>query len=349
MQGTPFDFFVQWHLTERCNLRCRHCYQQGTMVEMGYREVASAVENVADTIESWATTWELQVSPSFHVTGGEPLLRDDLLAVLDHARGRGFSTALLTNGTLITSDAAQGIADSQVTDVQVSLDGLESVHDSIRGRGSFDRALQGIQNLVSQGVDTSINVTVSRRNAGEVDGLIHLAAHLGISAVCFSRLVPCGSGQAMSEETLTAEELRDLYSRTHQLDGQGGVAVISRDPLASVANIGADVPDVDFPVGGCAAGVSGVTIACDGSVMPCRRMNLSIGNIRTQSFREIWAESPVLWALRERDRYHDGCNSCRYWPVCRGCRAVALAYSRARGGEDYLGPDPQCVYRQPMA
>jgi len=73
-------------------------------------------------------------------------------------------------------------------------------------------------------------------------------------------------------------------------------------------------------------------------------MDLPIGNIKKDSFRELWVESPVLVALRSRESYHHGCQSCRYWPVCRGCRAIALAYSRAEGKDDYLGPDPQCPY-----
>jgi radical SAM protein with 4Fe4S-binding SPASM domain len=100
-----------------------------------------------------------------------------------------------------------------------------------------------------------------------------------------------------------------------------------------------------MPIGGCAAGIFGVTITADGTIMPCRRMDLPIGNIKEVSFRELWAGSPVLWSLRRREDYHGGCESCRYWAICRGCRAIALAYARANGQEDYLGPDPQCPYR----
>jgi radical SAM protein with 4Fe4S-binding SPASM domain len=346
MQATPYSFFVQWHLTERCNLRCRHCYQVGTVPEMSWAEIRQAMENIKGAIESWVTEWAMEMSPSFHFTGGEPVLREDLFDVLDHARYCGFSTALMSNGTLINADIARRIGESQVSDVQISLDGLEPIHDSIRGTGSFKHALHGIEHLISQGVATSINVTISRLNVAQIDGLVQLARAIGVNTVSLSRLVPCGSGRQFSEEMLTGEELRSLYGRMRQFQDTGKVAVISRDPLAMVANMDGEIPDTEFPVGGCAAGVFGVTIASDGSIMPCRRMDLSIGNIRKQSFRELWAESPVLWSLRERQHYHDGCESCRYWAVCRGCRAVALACSRASGEEDYLGPDPQCPLLQ---
>jgi radical SAM protein with 4Fe4S-binding SPASM domain len=304
------------------------------------------MENIRDAIESWVTEWSMEMSPSFHFTGGEPVLRRDLFTILDHARYCGFSTALMSNGTLINADVARRIREAQVSDVQISLDGLEPTHDSIRGTGSFKRALHGIEHLISQDVATSINVTISRLNMAQIDGLVQVAQGLGVDAVSLSRLVPCGSGRGLSGEMLTGEELLSLYRRMRQFQGTGKVAVSSRDPLATIIDMDGEIPDTEFPVGGCAAGVFGVTIASDGSIMPCRRMDLSIGNIRKQSFREVWAESPVLWSLRERQHYHDGCESCRYWAVCRGCRAVALACSRATGKEDYLGPDPQCPLLQ---
>jgi radical SAM protein with 4Fe4S-binding SPASM domain len=346
MQGTPYEFFVQWHLTEKCNLRCKHCYQEAVVGEMSGEEILRAIDEIKDTVESWAMEYETETSPSFHFTGGEPLLRRELFTILDYAHRSGFSTAIMTNGTLITRDVARRLREARVGDVQVSLDGLEAVHDSIRGRGSFARALNGIRNLVAGGVDVGINLTLSRLNTEELFGLVPLAEELGVRVVSYSRLVVCGRGKQLHEEMLTPRELASLHRRLREFP-TGSVALVSRDPLASVAAMRGEVPEGDFPIGGCAAGVFGITIASDGGVMPCRRMDLTIGNIRQDSFRQLWAESPVLWSLRQRRRYHGNCRSCRYWAVCRGCRAVALARARVDGREDYLGPDPQCPYYVP--
>jgi radical SAM protein with 4Fe4S-binding SPASM domain len=344
MPGIPYNFFVQWHLTERCNLHCRHCYQQVTMLDMPCGEIYQAIDNIKNAIDSWVTEYGMEISPSFHFTGGEPVLHRDLLPILDYTREHGFSTAMMSNGTLITSDIARKLRQAQISDVQVSIDGLEAVHDSIRGEGAFRQALKGIANLISCGVDTSINLTLSRLNMGQVDGLVRLAEEAGISAVTFSRLVVCGRGKELSGEMLTPRELSDFYRHLHEFEGSSTVEVTSRDPLFAVAGMEGEIPDVEFPVGGCSAGVFGVTVASDGSIMPCRRMDLSIGNIRELSFRELWAESPVLWSLRNRQDYHGNCRTCGYLAVCRGCRAVALASARSDGREDYLGPDPQCPY-----
>ena len=124
MKGTPFDFFVQFHLTEKCNLACRHCYQSGVVSEMNYEEICGAISSIRTTVEDWAVDYNMDISPSLHFTGGEPLLRDDLFAVLGYAFGCGFSVSLMSNGTLIGRLGAQRLKKAQVADVQISLDGL---------------------------------------------------------------------------------------------------------------------------------------------------------------------------------------------------------------------------------
>lgn len=344
MKGTPFDFFVQFHLTERCNLSCRHCYQSAAVPEMSYEEICGAITEVKRTVEGWAIDHDVDVSPSLHFTGGEPLLRQDLFAVLGYASECGFSMSLMTNGTLIDEAAARRIREAKVTDVQISLDGTEATHDSLRGRRAYRRATDGARNLVTEGVETNLNVTVTRRNMTQIGELIDVAQGLGARGIAFSRLVPSGRGKGLMDEALTGDEVARLYDELRQRKKSSGIAVGSRDPLATVTDIDADVPQTELPMGGCAAGLFGVTITADGTIMPCRRMDLPIGNIKDDSFRELWVESPVLEALRTRESYHDGCQSCDYWPVCRGCRAIALAHSRAQGNDDYLGPDPQCPY-----
>ena len=93
-------------------------------------------------------------------------------------------------------------------------------------------------------------------------------------------------------------------------------------------------PENDLNLSGCSAGFSGLTITSDGSVMPCRRIGLVAGNLKSDLLRAIWANSDLLWQLRTRKSYHGKCGSCRFWTSCRGCRAVAYAYSLAYGRED---------------
>ena len=316
---------------------------------MLYEEIGKAIDRFAGVIQYWAAYYKVEVSPSIHFTGGEPFLRDDLFDLLRHARRRGFEVSVLSNGTLITSDIARQARKAEVKDIQVSLDGMEAVHDSIRGKGAFRKALAGIRNLVTEGIDTNISMTVSTLNYAEVDPLVQFAGESGISTVGFSRLVPCGRGKGLNEYLLTPEQLFGLSQKLAKSGDGNRVAIVSRDPLMNMANIieGTAVPQTEFPIGGCAAGVFGVTITSDGTIMPCRRMDLPVGNIRTDDFRHLWAESPVFASLRDRQCYNSNCRTCRYWAICRGCRAIALANARSRGREDYLSPDPQCAHYRP--
>lgn len=343
MQQINYNFFIQWHLTERCNLRCRHCYQGLVGAELDHSTICRNVDSIRDMLDSWEKEYGMVISPSFHFTGGEPFLRDDLFSILEYAKNREFSLSLMSNGTLITDTLAKQLGEAGITDVQISLDGLEQTHDSIRGVGNFTRALSGIEKLLTNGIETFINLTLSRLNINELEGMVTLAEEIGINAVTFSRLVSCGRGEELFDQMLTAEELADLYHRLPALNTTN-VTVSSLDPLAIVAGMDGEITDTDFPVGGCSAGIFGLTITSEGNIMPCRRMDYVIGNVMTDDIRQVWVESPVLIALRKREAYHDGCDTCYYWPVCRGCRAIALAVSRNKGSEDFLGPDPQCSY-----
>jgi AdoMet-dependent heme synthase len=120
-----------------------------------------------------------------------------------------------------------------------------------------------------------------------------------------------------------------------------GLKVSTGDPIAAFVN-GSDGEDSgDVPIGGCAAGVCGLTLLPDGTLTPCRRLPVAIGNVREDSIRQVWAESPVLNALRDRRRY-GRCGSCPHWAICRGCRAIAYAWQSAAGKVNYLADDPQC-------
>src|SRR4030042_3986355 len=142
---TTFDFFIQWHLTERCNLRCRHCYQGDTPIEeMPPAAVKREIDGATEMLKAWESDYGITVSPSIHFTGGEPFLYQGLWDCVEHARGQGYGVALMSNGALITAEDAVRASDLGVFDIQVSLEGPEGFHDAIRGQGRFQKAAQGV-------------------------------------------------------------------------------------------------------------------------------------------------------------------------------------------------------------
>jgi radical SAM protein with 4Fe4S-binding SPASM domain len=340
-----FEFLIQWHLTERCNLRCTHCYQDGMRTgELSLDEVRAVLDEIGEMFSAWRSSYGVALSPSFNITGGEPFLRADLAEVLREIAARGYDSYLLSNGILLDEKRARQLVETGVKGVQVSLEGPEEVHDAIRGTGSFAASLAGIRCLLAAGIEVTANTTLSEVNADRFLELAGIAARLGVQRMGFSRLVPSGRGAWLVDRMLTGDAIRRLYEKIFSLSFDG-MKFVTGDPVASQMRR-AEQPSTDegsVPVGGCAAGVSGLTFLADGTIVPCRRLSIPLGNVRTDSLREIWATSPVLQALRDRSRYHGKCSACPRWASCRGCRAIAYAAARMRGSDSLLSEDPQCV------
>jgi MoaA/NifB/PqqE/SkfB family radical SAM enzyme len=342
LSPNPVEFFFQWHLTERCNLHCTHCYQEdGSIEEMSLSQAKEVVNIARDTITSWSDTYEIAFSPSFNVTGGEPFLSPFLPDILSYLKTKEFDIYLLTNGTMINRDRAHMLAGIPLQGVQVSIEGPEEIHEQIRGKGSFKKAIQGISTLLDAGIIVTLNVTLSEINCNYVKDLVELASSVGAQRLGFSRLVPYGRGKGLISGMIGQDKLKQVYedilSIKHTM-----VSITTGDPVASQIGVDPDYEHRDIPLGGCAAGVSGITILPDGTLTPCRRLGIPIGNIFKDSFREIWATSPVLESLRMKTSYKGKCGICARWSQCRGCRAIAYAYSLAQGTGDYLSEDPQC-------
>jgi radical SAM protein with 4Fe4S-binding SPASM domain len=340
----PFDFFIQWHLTEQCNLSCKHCYQGARCAdELSLPEITDVVEEVSDMLKDWSDTYGVAFSRSFNITGGEPFLKPDLFEILGEIRKRGIDVYLLTNGTLVSRERAKRLADLGIKGVQVSIEGPEDVHDSIRGAGSFAAAAAGIERLIDCGIPVTLNMTLSALNVEEVKKVITLGSHMGARRIGFTRLVPDGRARSLVSRILSPEQVRQAYASlaTYEING---LEIVTGDPIASQMKTASGRDAGNVAISGCAAGVSGLTIYPNGDVLPCRRMPITLGNVRRDSLREIWATAPVLEALRDRSRYKGKCGRCGRWAHCRGCRAIAYAYSRAGGKEDFLAEDPQCFH-----
>jgi MoaA/NifB/PqqE/SkfB family radical SAM enzyme len=192
----PFEFFVQWHITEDCNLACRHCYQgERSREELPGREMKKVVGEVSDMIKDWSDTYGVEFSPSMNITGGEPFLNSNLYEILGDIKKQGFKTYVLTNGTVVDQERAKRLADLGVDGVQVSIEGPEDVHDGIRGRGSFSASRDGVEHLVDAKVPVTLNVTLSAVNASSLKAIVAFGSHVGARGGSGSP-VSCRQGRA---------------------------------------------------------------------------------------------------------------------------------------------------------
>ena len=303
MANLEKGFILQFHITERCNLRCKHCYQEDKYLnqEMTLEQKKNVIDMFGKAAKAWA------VKGIINFTGGEPLIKkQELLELIRYAKSNypGMVIGILSNGTLIDKTTANELKAAGVKDVQVSLDGAtEETHDLVRGKGNFKKAIEGIKNIVSVGLLGEIMFTLHKQNAKEVPAIIDLAASLGAKRIGIERLVPIGRGsKELPDSVLTPEELHNVYAfvgrRKSELKDK--IIIATNRPLWCL--VGQELEKTDDFVGSCAAGLSTMTVLPNGDVMPCRRMNLVIGNLKEKSLFDIWYSTEILWKLREKSK-----------------------------------------------
>lgn len=336
----PRGLLLQWHVTERCNLHCAHCYQESYAAgELGFQDLLRILAQFQDLLDLWQReAGPRPVVGHITVTGGEPFVRGDfpdLLEILATNRDR-YRFAILTNGSYIDASLARRLRRLGPTFVQVSVEGAPRTHDKIRGPGNFARTVAAIKTLVREGIPTFIAFTAHWGNFREFPEVARLGRRLGIARVWADRLIPWGSGLSFTEQMLTPEETREFFEIMHQARTEAGRRWFSRTEIAMHRAL-------QFLVAGgtpyhCTAGDTLITVQPNGDVYPCRRLPIRVGNLLKTPLAELYYQNDLLRALRDRSRFGDGCQGCCYLRLCRGgLRCLSYAVS----GDPFRG-DPGC-------
>jgi len=323
MTRMMYPMAVRWESTSRCNLHCLHCY-----VEAGEKQDSL---NELTTDEIFRTLDQLRDLGIiiFEIEGGEPLLRRDVLKILDYAADRIPMVTLETNGTLITKELASKLQKTKVNDVVISLDSHSSeFHDSFRGRiGAFDRTLNSIRFLRRACVPASVRTVITKGNWNKVEDISVLILKLGIKRWFITSFFPGGRGLRNLHISLTPREAKQVVEKCLELQTQLGKDLsISLDE--TFIRFGENSPDSIKKMLSltrfCPAGQMICEITAKGNVIPCPYLREFVfGNIRTNSFKEIW-DSRSFALLKGRDRIVF-CRSCKYYrsSCIGGCRAAA--------------------------
>lgn len=334
------EFYFQFHINRNCNLRCSHCYQgnYGTSKPGADIALLQIGGHILSALRKWNYLGRVAL------TGGEPFLCKSLWPLLDFFDSSDLVSTLtiLSNGTLIGEEQASQLTHfRKLREVQISLDGAQSeTHDNIRGEGSFSQAVNGIHELKKAGIPVAIMFTLMPQNKTEAINILELAKRERVEYVTVERVVPCQNAGMMTE-LISPGELHEIYRAVHDwAENQNGdshkVTVRRRRPLWILLSEDAG--------GFCPAGFSSLAILEDGTILPCRRMEIPVGNALSDGgFFKAWYTSEVLWNLRRRTQLGGHCGSCNYASSCGGCRAVA--YSTLG---DYMEGDPQCWLTQAM-
>ena len=325
------DFHIQWHITDRCNLRCQHCYQDkfDGSSEPDREGLQKICDNLIDTMSRW------QKSLTISLTGGEPLLKPEMWKIIDRL-SRSDHTAeinIITNATLIERYIHRFKKAPKLKTIYVSLDGISpQVNDAVRGKGVFQKVCDNLRLLKENDLSVFIMFTLLKKNLKEAPQLIDFCRSRLLDGFILERFMPLGQGRKVRDELLSVSELEELYKaifRQCNIEYSCDSArfhALKVDTKDELRLYGAE----------CVVGKFGCAVLADGSILPCRRFALPIGNLLTTPLNDIWQDSQVLKAVRKRENLQGKCRDCQI-ESCLGCRALSYALSG-----DFLGSDPLC-------
>lgn len=343
---------VVWNVTRRCNLHCEHCYASARGTAAADELDRDEGRRLVDGLARWGV-------PAVVLSGGEPLLRADTLELARRARDGGVHVALSSNGTLIDAAMARRLREAGVGYVGVSIDGLGSTHDRVRGaRGAFDRALAGLRHARDAGLAVGLRFTLSRSTLAALPGVLDLMEAEGVARGYVSHLVQVGRAHRLAPYALRPAETRAaveaILDRAESLRRRGVPLVLvtgngDADGVLLYLRLRRTRPVAAERVrlllrrrGGNSAGRTIANVDARGDVHPDQFWpHHTVGSVRARPLAEIWTDAaqPLLARLRDRRPHvHGRCARCPHWDLCAGgsrVRAEALT-------GDLWASDPGC-------
>jgi radical SAM protein with 4Fe4S-binding SPASM domain len=368
-QPTAVPVVIVWNYTNRCNLNCIHCHQNsgvGENQELSTQEALTVIDQMGDAGISILT-----------FSGGEPLVRSDIFASIQHATDAGILCTIASNGILMMKPTVEKLASVGVKRVEIGLDGCSAAtHDFLRNReGAFTATVQGIKNCVDGGFDeVCTTMTLHEKNVNELRSTIKLAETLGVTRFYLNRLIPAGRGRNVINLDVTDKQkmnaLEYIYSkfRNSVTTGKGiqcyargmtyygrlgyersqGMIFTVSEALSGYSQmwhnkfgdgIARLVQKYYAGFGGCSAGITYAGLTAGGDLLPCVPAPIPLGNLLTDDLESLWVANPLLKYIRQRDKLTGGCGRCAYNTLCGGCRYTAYAVNG-----DWLAADPSCPF-----
>lgn len=336
---------IVMELTLACGLRCQYCKASAVEKPLPGELTLDEIKKLVDDIKVLS-------NPVIILSGGDPLIREDIYEIISTISGKGLIPVLATSGPRVNEESARKLKEAGIRRVSISLDGArEETHDNLRGvKGSYKQVMNAIEHLKRAGVPFQINTTVSKKNISEVPLIMKIAEEKGACAFHLFGLIPTGRGSDWKGEEPSPgeyEELLNWYyrsSRSSHLETRATCMphyyrIIRQRAKEEGRSLSVERDGMDAITRGCLAGQTFCFISYKGDVWPCGYLPLSAGSVKEKSFSEIWRNSTLFEKLRHPELLKGKCGDCEFKKVCMGCRARAYAVSG-----DYLEEENYCSY-----
>ena len=353
--GAPFN--IVWNITHRCNLKCKHCYENAgarSPDELDTGQVLAGLETLSRV-----------GVPTIAFSGGEPTARPDMLRIVQRAHDLGLFVSMASNGYgLADPKNVRAYKEAGLEFVQISLDAPEpATHDRFRGvNGAWNTAVMAIENCLNEGVIPCIATTMTMYNKDELEEMLRLARTIGVKWILLYNFIPTGRGKDIIDMDIDPHQRRALLELAYHSNSPQMQVLSTAPQYASVVKdlacgSGANFIPTHFYnpsyadgkleklaefIGGCGAGRFYLAVEPNGDIYPCvflpHEPALKLGNLMRDDFERLWQESPVLGVLRNKDLLKGSCGHCENRYICGGCRSRAYAYFG-----DLRAPDPGCV------
>lgn len=342
-------FSLQFHITAKCDQACKHCYMYNSPYYKSQIENDLSLEQKIQLLDEYFSF--LAEYDSFGlvaITGGDPILSPHFWNILQHIQENyqdKCTVVVMGNPYHITKETARKMKSLGVSSYQISLDGLEKTHDFLRKPGSFEKSIYALKVLHGEGVYTVVSFTVSKLNKDELLPLYDYLQNLPyVDMFGFDRMVPTGNGENISREIFSGSEYRQFLFEVlkHEVLKNYNLVIEKKEEMwkALLYELGLASP-IDTRrkkqfLTGCHCGTGTISVLADGTVFPCRKLELSAGKYPQKSLKDIFINNDVTKMFRKYQEYK-GCSTCSNNVICRGCPAMKYAVTK-----DFYDYEPYC-------
>jgi len=329
-------FHIQWHINDRCNLRCLHCYQDifTSERELSFPSLKDIFENIREFLK------EEKKLLVVDITGGEPFLHDDFFSLIEFLISSEVvkKVGIITNGFFLDKENLNFLERFKKIEIKISAEGVDKeTYELFRGKGNFEKFVETCNLLKSTNLKKTLMFTLLESNFSEVKKLFDFIENFEFDRFVVERFIPWGRGRKIQNQVISLknwmETVKILFKKT-------GVEEIWSEILPyrafMVERLKGEYNLFGAP---CIIGKDGCAVMPDGSVFPCRRFPLSLGNLKETQFSEIWRNSEILKNLREKKFLKGRCKICKI-NDCNGCRAIAYSLTG-----DFFEEDPLCFLK----